>query len=277
MKRIVICKNIKIFIPPFIIDFFRYLNRKKKIYFSGTYPDWISAKNKSSGYDAENILKKILNATNLVVSGKANYEQDGKVFYKNSYSYELISVLLKAALENKNRLCVLDFGGALGSTYFRNRYFLKDIESLKWCIVEQNNYVEAGKKANFANNIISFHNLIEDVLKQNHPNVILFSGVLQYLPEPYVVLKKAISSKADYIIIDRNPFIREGDTKLSVQKIPGSLIKSSYPVWLFNEKDIKNLFFEEYIEVATFDALDGTMGHGSLKTDFKGIVYKRVK
>jgi putative methyltransferase (TIGR04325 family) len=269
-------KILKSIFPSFMINFFRYLNRKKGIYFSGTYPDWETAKNKSFGYDATNIKKKIIDATELVVSGKAAYEQDGHVFYKNSYSYHLISILLRAALENKNRLSVLDFGGSCGGTYFQNCDFLKNIQSLKWCVVEQKHFVEIGN-ANFANNIISFFNSIEDVLKQNHPNVILFSGVLQYLPEPYVVLKKAISSKADYIIIDRNPFIRKGDTRLSVQKVPGYLIKSSYPIWLFNEIDIKNIFLEQYVEVAKFNALDGTVGHGSLKTDFKCIMYKRKK
>ena len=272
-----ICKKIlKLILPPLLVNFYRYINNKEYVYFSGTYRDWQSAKDKSDGYGNPDILKKVLEATKLVVSGKANYEQDGQVFYKNSYSYELISVLLKAALENKNRLCVLDFGGALGSTYFSNREFLEDIENLKWFIVEQNNYVELGK-SNFANNIISFHDSIEEALKQNHPNVILFSGVLQYLPEPYVVLKKAINSKADYIIIDRNPFICKGDIILTIQKVPPHLIKSSYPVWLFNEIDFKSFFLNQYAEVETFSALDGIIGQGSLKTKFKGIVYKRIK
>lgn len=269
-------KILKSFIPPFIIDLYSYLNRKNEIYFSGCYPDWDSARSKSSGYDNTAILKKVLDSTKEVVSGKAKYEQDGQVFYKNSYSYKLISVLLKVAIEKKNRLCVLDFGGALGSTFFRNRDFLKDIENVRWCVVEQNKYVETGK-ANFSNNILSFHNSIEGALKQNYPNVILFSGVLQYLPEPYEVLKKAINSKAEYIIIDRNPFICRGDTKLTIQNIPKHLIKCSYPVWLFNETEFKFFFLNHYNELETFSALDGIMGQGSLKAKFKGIIFKLAK
>jgi single-strand DNA-binding protein len=61
---------------------------------------------------AETVEKYCKKGQTLYIEGSIEtrkYEQDGQVFYKNSYSYELISVLLKAALENKNRLCVLDF------------------------------------------------------------------------------------------------------------------------------------------------------------------------
>ena len=138
MKKIMFYKKIlKSIFPPFLVDLFRYLNRKNKIYFFGTYIDWETAKNQSAGYDCSNILKRIIDSTELVISGKAAYEQDGQVFYKNSYSYELISVLLRAATENKNRLSVLDFGGALGSIYYKNCNFLKGIDHLKWHVVEQ--------------------------------------------------------------------------------------------------------------------------------------------
>jgi putative methyltransferase (TIGR04325 family) len=185
-------------------------------------------------------------------------------------------VLLRAATENKNRLSVLDFGGALGSIYYKNCNFLKGIDHLKWHVVEQKHIIEIGN-TNFANNIISFYNSIEDVLKHTHLNVIIFSSSLQFLPEPYVILKKAISSKADYIIIDRNPFVLKGDTKLSIQIVPEDIIKSSYPIWLFNETQFKSFFLGEYMEVQTFDALDGIIGYGQLKARFKGIIYKKVK
>jgi putative methyltransferase (TIGR04325 family) len=269
-------KILKSIFPLFLLDLFHYLNRKNKIYFFGTYIDWETAKNQSAGYDCSNILKRIIDSTELVISGKAAYEQDGQVFYKNSYSYELISVLLRAATENKNRLSVLDFGGALGSIYYKNCNFLKGIDHLKWHVVEQKHIIEIGN-TNFANNIISFYNSIEDVLKHTHLNVIIFSSSLQFLPEPYVILKKAISSKADYIIIDRNPFVLKGDTKLSIQIVPEDIIKSSYPIWLFSETQFKSFFLGEYMEVQTFDALDGIIGYGQLKARFKGIIYKKVK
>ena len=48
-------------------------------------------------------------------------------------------------------------------------------------------------------------------------------------------------------------------------------------VWLFSETQFKSFFLGEYMEVQTFDALDGIIGYGQLKARFKGIIYKKVK
>jgi len=260
----------------FILDLFNFLNKNKLVHFFGVYKNWKIAKKYSKGYDQNKILDNVLSAAKLVASGKAAYERDGVVFYKNLYSYELITIVLRAATENNNKCTVIDFGGSLGSVYFQNRSFLKGIKNLKWCVVEQNNFVETGKKY-IADDVINFFNSIEDVLRNFYkPNVIIFSGVLQYLPNPYAILKKAISSKADYIVIDRNPFIVEGKTILSIQKVPKTIVDSSYPVWLFNESELKNIFLKKYKEITAFNAVDGIIGYGQLKAQFKGIVYKKI-
>lgn len=269
-------KIIKSFVPPIILDLFHRLNQKKSVRFSGAYINWKTAENDSKGYDSDEILQQAVAKTQLVVSGKVAYERDGVVFGDHSYPYQLLAILLRAATENNNKLTVLDFGGSLGSTYYQCRSFLEGIQSLKWCIVEQSHFVDAGNRY-FANNILSFHSTIADSLGYYQPNVVLFSGVLQYLSEPYKVLKEVIVSKADYIVIDRNPFICSGETVLSLQKVPKRIVESSYPVWLFNEAELKEVFDKKYAEIATFDALDGTIGYGQLKTNFKGIIYKKIK
>jgi putative methyltransferase (TIGR04325 family) len=38
---------------------------------------------------------------------------------------------------SQNKLSILDFGGALGSSYFQNRNILKNKLNFKWGIVEQ--------------------------------------------------------------------------------------------------------------------------------------------
>lgn len=72
---------------------------------------------------------------------KASYERDSVLFYKKEYSYHLISFLLKAYIED-GELNVLDFGGALESSFFQNRDMLIDnIKNLNWYTVEQDNFV----------------------------------------------------------------------------------------------------------------------------------------
>lgn len=269
-------KILKSLVPPVILDIFRRLNQKKSVCFSGVYPDWETAEKDSKGYDAVAILQQAIAKTQLVVSGKAAYERDGVVFDDNSYPYQLLAILLRAATENNNKLTVLDFGGSLGSTYYQCRSFLQGVDSLKWCVVEQSHFVEAGNKY-FTDDVLSFYNNIADSVEHYQPNVVLFSSVLQYLPEPFSILQEAVNSKAGYIVIDRNPFIVKGETVLSLQKVPKQIVDSSYPVWLFNESEFKLIFLGKYSEIATFDALDGTIGHGRLKADFEGIIYKRMK
>ena len=268
--------TLKSFVPPVILGLFHRLNQRNSVHFSGVYANWESALKDSKGYDSDAILQQAITKTQLVVSGKVAYERDGVVFDDNSYSYQLLALLLRAATENNNKLKVLDFGGSLGSTYYQCCSFLQGIDNLKWCVVEQSHFAEAGNRY-LANDILSFQNTIADSISLHQPNVVLFSGVLQYLPEPYAILQEAIASKADYIVIDRNPFIVKGETVLSLQKVPKRIVESSYPVWLFSESELKGLFLGKYSEITTFDALDGTIGFGQLRANFKGIIYKKMK
>ena len=98
-----ICRKILNFL---FLNLFNFLNKNKLIHFSGIYKNWKIAKKYSKGYEQNKILDTVLRATKLVVSGKAAYERDGIVFFKNSYSFHLISVLLRAAIENNNKCLV---------------------------------------------------------------------------------------------------------------------------------------------------------------------------
>lgn len=253
-----------------------FFRKNKKIYFSGIYNNWKDAKKSSKGYDDQKILERVKYSTTILLSGKTVHERDGFLLKKNELPYEILSIILRASIENKNKCKVIDFGGSLGSTYYNNRSFFNNIKDLKWTVVEQNNFVKAGNKY-FANKIINFCNTIDKAQKYlRKPNVIILSGTIQYLSNPYLILKKIIKIKADYIIVDRSPFLINGKTKLTIQKIPKTLIKTSYPIWLFNETEFKKKFKKKYQEIATFNALDGVLGSGKLMANYKGIIYKSI-
>jgi putative methyltransferase (TIGR04325 family) len=268
-------RKLKYFIPPVLLELFNLVLPSKSVNFKGVYANWEAVSKLASGYESESILQQAIINTQKVISNEVSYERDGVVFNDNSYPFPLISALLRSATESKNRLCVLDFGGSLGSTYYQCRSFLNGLDSLKWCVVEQSHFVKAGNTY-FANDVLHFYRSISEVLKQHKPNLILFSGVLQYLPAPFATLQEAIKSGAEYIVIDRNPFIARGKRLLSLQKVPKKIVASSYPVWLFNEDELKEYFLGKYIEITTFEALDGVIGNGRLKSVFKGMVFKRI-
>ena len=261
----------------YLSDLVYFFRKNTRIHFSGIYESWESAKNDSSGYDDKKILKKVKYSTRLLLAKKKVYERDGILLKKNDLPHQVLSTVLRASMENNLKCKVIDFGGSLGSTYYNNRDFLKNIKDLKWIVVEQDNFVKEGNKY-FSNKIINFSNTIEEASRYlKKPNVIIASGSIQYLPNPFLVLEKIIQTKTDYIVIDRSPFIIKGKTKLTIQKIPKTIVDSSYPIWLFNETEFKTKLKKNYQEIITFDALDGVLGYGKLKAHYKGIIYKRIK
>ncbi|MFX6225949.1 methyltransferase, TIGR04325 family, partial [Acinetobacter baumannii] len=88
------------------------------------------------------------------------------------------------ASRNNGNLNVLDFGGSLGTTYFQNLPFLDGLNSLTWNIVEQPNYVVAGKE-HFETDQLRFYENIASCIKEQKPNIIIFCGVLQYINDTY--------------------------------------------------------------------------------------------
>lgn len=261
--------------PPFVADFYRSI-RGGGIQFRGSYPDWAAAEKHAEGYDAGQILEKVRHATHQVIRGEVACERDSVLFEAVPYPFPLIAVLLRAALENQGRLNVLDFGGALGSSYYQCRDFLAQVSPLRWCVVEQPHYVECGQRE-FGNDVLRFHESVEACAQAAPPHLILASSVLQYLPDPARILGLFVRTGADYIVIDRTPVSISGKQIISVQLVPSAINRSSYPLWLFNEEQLKAPLLNDYEEIARFDAVDGTLGSGQLKAEFKGFVFRKRK
>jgi putative methyltransferase (TIGR04325 family) len=244
------------------------------IRFRGSYPDWAAAERYAEGYEAGEILEKVRYATHQVIRGEAACERDSVLFKSVPYPFPLIAVLLRAALENQGHLNVLDFGGALGSSYFQCRDFLGGVFSLRWGVVEQAHYVECGRRE-FESEVLRFFESVEACAQVAPPQVVLASGVLQYLPEPCQVLDSLVRTGADYIVVDRTPISLSGNQIISVQLVPRTINRSSYPLWLFNERQLKAPLLSGYEEIAHFDAVDGTLGVARLRAEFKGFVFRR--
>jgi putative methyltransferase (TIGR04325 family) len=257
-----------------LLDLFHNISGRG-IRFSGIYASWSEASANSTGYNAESILNQAIVATRKVISGEVKFERDGVTFDDPLYPFPLISALLRAAAEHAGELTVLDFGGSLGCTYFQCRDFLKGVKQLRWCVVEQPHYADAGNQY-FVSDQLLFFKDVKEVWATHRPNVVLFSGSLQYLPDPYAVLRDTIDRLADYIIIDRHPFIEGEASVISLQTIPKQIVESSYPVWLFNEAEFRGQFSGRYAAIASFDAVDGIIGRGRLRTKFKGIVFRNL-
>lgn len=224
-------KAAKLLLPPIVLLAFRSGNRDSPGpppgWHQGDYPDWASATAVAEGYDAANILKVQRASMRKIRDGKAVYERDTVVFDKIEYFFPTLAALLLIAGRNNNRLSVLDFGGALGSSYYQNRGMLSHLDSLRWHVVEQPHFVAAGQ-AEFQNEQLGFFPTIADSWAASPPDVVLLSSVLQYLEAPFDLLAEIVRLGPQFILVDRTPVMDQGRERIVVQKVPPSIYRATY-------------------------------------------------
>jgi putative methyltransferase (TIGR04325 family) len=190
--------------------------------------DWAMAQKLSAGYDAENIIEQVRQATRQIVNDPSGYERDGNVFHDNERPFHVAAVLCKAALEHGNRLVVLDFGGSLGSSYYQCRSLLPSRCDVVWLVVEQKRYMEIGRRE-FTTKTVSFHETIGEAAAQ-HPTVVLCSSSLQYVEEYGRVIDDILSiPSCEYLVVDRTPFTTDAGDKIFIQVVPPCIYEATYP------------------------------------------------
>ncbi len=224
---------------------------KEKYGWFGDYATWEEAAAHGEGFAKSNILEKTKSALLKVKNGEAVYERDSVLFDKKEYPFPLISFLLHSAFENGAPLDILDFGGSLGSTYFQVKEFLSNQVCSSWNVVEQAHYVECGKEY-FEDGLLRFFHSIEECNAKYKIDLMILSGVIQYLPEPHTFLEELVGLGYKYIIIDRTAFIDRGKDRLTIQNVWPSVYEASYPAWFFNEYDLLKHFNERYAVEAEF-------------------------
>jgi putative methyltransferase (TIGR04325 family) len=248
-------KFIKDWLPPVILSFLKKIMKDKNggIIWYGDFKSWEEAKRVSGGYEDKAILERVKEAAIRVKKGEAVYERDGVIFDEVQYSWPLLAGLMWIAAQNKGELNIIDFGGALGTTYFQNKKFLDTIPKVRWNIVEQKHFVDEGKKF-FEDDVLKFYYDIENCLKETSANTILFSSVIQYLESPYKFLQDIKNIGFEFILFDRTPFVDREEDLLTVQKVPPEIYPASYPCWFFSKRKFYSFFEKDYDIIAKFES-----------------------
>lgn len=260
---------IKPLIPPILVDLLRKF-RNNQYGWQGDYKSWEEASNNSTGYDTEAILLAVKESLLKVKNGEAVYERDSVLFNKIQYSWPILSGLLLSAI-NTGRLSVIDFGGSLGSSYFQNKIFLDQINNVSWSIVEQRDFVSVGREC-FADERLKFFYDIDNCMKNEQPNVLLLSSVLQYIEEPYNLLDTLFKHEFEYVLIDRTPFSIDDIDKVKLQVVPPTIYDATYPCWFFSKSCFMDYISSKgYRLVEQFDSVDGE--HSG--NQFIGMVFKK--
>ncbi|MBL7848593.1 MAG: methyltransferase, TIGR04325 family [Cyclobacteriaceae bacterium] len=261
--------HFKEFLPPIVAKSLASIRPAKYGWF-GDYGSWEDAAAHTSGYDAEAIAQKVLDAALKVKQGKAAYERDSVTFDRPEYPWPILSGILWAAAKQSAGMTVMDFGGSLGSTYFTLRAFLQEL-TIRWHVVEQPRFVELGR-VHFQDERLKFFLTPESCVAEGAVDVILLSSVLPYLREPYATLGELVKLRAPFLIVDKMPFLVEGDKdRLTIQRVDPAIYPASYPAWFFNEARFRDFMSKNFETVAEFPNED----RANLPSVFKGFLFKR--
>ena len=254
-KYLTLSRFAKEWLPPIL------LRRLRKIHFSGggfggPFGTWAEAVRISSGYDSREILDKVLAATLKVKNGDVAYERDSVLFDEIQYAWPVAAGLMWAAAQDGGRLSVLDFGGSLGSSYFQNRQLLAGLKDVRWAVVEQQHFVEAGKKY-IQDHQLHFYETIDECIWAENPNVVVLSSVLQYLEKPERILKELLSINAKIVIVDLTIINNGSNHGIYLQNVPRSIYSATYPVWSLARQCLLEIFQRSgYSLLSEFNTLD---------------------
>lgn len=243
------------------------------IRYRGVYEDWESATLAAGGYAEKALFARLEAAALAVKRGEAAWEQDGVLRDRIPADVPVLLCLARAALARGGRLSVLDYGGALGSTYRQCRAHLPEVSDLKWCIVEQSQLVAAGRR-NFQTGGLVFEESLEGCLQHGIPDIAILSSVLQYLKDPYELLRRIVRVPVEYLVVDRHPcsFTKE---LITVQIVPRSLYEASYPSWLFDADKFASTLGEHYELLAEWEGKDPPIRGPGIGACFVGSFWRR--
>ena len=221
--------------------------KKECVTYIGPFNSWCEALNASTGYNDPAITKKAVSALNKILSGEKKCEKDSILFDEYQYSLPLILGINYILKSVKQKVTVLDYGGAFASSFFRNLDILREFD-IRWIVVEQENVVKIAKQK-----LSSFKELEfisdSDFREKRGPieyDVLLFGSSLQFLENPEFDITKLIDEGAKSLIFEQTPFVLTGSRQLTVQQIQEPIYDSSYPAWHFNENEFMTWIGNQY-------------------------------
>lgn len=247
------------------------------ITFTGDYATWEEASALCEGYASDAIIQRVRAAALRVKDGQAACERDGATFDKADHPWPVLAAIFRAAQRCKRGIRLLDFGGSLGSLYFQTREFLGHETISEWCVVEQPNFVAAGQRE-FADEILSFHTDGKSCAQNGEVDVLLLSGVIQYIPKAHQLLDEMVSWRPRHIVVDRTPVWpgRDMPDKIALQTVSAVIYPARYPVWFFNRDNFLAHFAKDYVLASEFEARDQFHYQGTTITCQGFVMDRRV-
>lgn len=213
--------------------------------YRGDFATWAEARRASRGYADPALIERVVASARAVRDGRAAWERDTVLFQAPEANGPLLQALRRAAAAHGGNLHLVDFGGALGSTWWQHRPWLSDLASVRWSVVEQPAIVEVGRRE-FTQPPLRFFASLEECCAAETPHVVLLSSVLPYVEDPRGLLAELGARPFDTLIIDRTGFVERGRDRLTVQQVPPSIYEASYPCWFLDRGSLQRSLAAEW-------------------------------
>lgn len=201
----------------------------------GPYGSHAAALEESIGYDSPCVVEQVERATLEVLHGQAAYERDGTVFASRP---DLpIHHVLKPLLGPHTTIA--DVGGGLGGLYINAPELFPT--GCRRLVIEQPSMVAAGRRLSAEHGLdLEF---VEAGAELPRVDLLVASGVLPYLPEPWAQLARWLEQcQPRAVIVDRTA-VRRGPSRWYVQTNPGYYKEEvSYPIQVLNQRQLMAAF-----------------------------------
>ncbi len=251
------------FLPPLINPLYKDRHMIRRTY--NNYNEALKVCN-PDGYENSEVVKIVKFKTELYLKKLT----DGAIPELNVQIMSLLTIITHISLQKKkNRIKVLDFGGACGLHFFEVNHFLKNSIELEWHVVETSEMVKASDM--FSSNNLYFHNSIENAVEiAGSFDIVHSSGTLQAVDKPLDYLKALLDIESQYVILNRNGLNKKNKTIFTVHHsklswngkgpLPKGYIdkRISYPFNFMSEKDFFDLISKNYNVICTVEDMSGS-------------------
>lgn len=202
---------------------------------SGTYPDWESAARACRHISVAGQTRAYQHALNEVLAGRALFERDSLLQHQPVTCWPLMFALRDLQSHGVAHPTVLDVGGGLGSVFFQHRTWWTTTAPITWNVVELPEIASLGRRL-VDDPQLRFFDSLEDAVRDRPPDLVIASGILPMVSDPFALLASLASIKARWTFIDRTPVASHGEGhRITRQIVPSNVYDSESPFWFFEQ------------------------------------------
>jgi putative methyltransferase (TIGR04325 family) len=251
--------NIRDFIPPILLSASHRLRSGSGRKQYASYHEAL-ADCSQDGYEnrrlVEVVVQKTLRYKQQLLSSSSPASLDA------TSAYSLFALLLAAGA--RDRIHVLDFGGAAGAHYLLARALLPPTTRLNWLVVETPEMVNQATPLLADGELRFCPDLGEAAERMAEVDLLHSSGTLQCVPNPHAVLKQLLDLNATYVLLNRLGVSQGDHDVITVQHsrlswngpgpLPAGLKDQPFanPFVFPRESIMREILQEAYREIACF-------------------------